>query len=361
MIRRQDGFPGRFCVNCGIDDRAASILQRSASGGVDLAIAETLIWLLSLAVLAVTLLPLFKTHHWWVRMWEFPRPQILIVALGLAILALVFMPGQSLPVLLILGGCAACQAREIFPFTPLARREIELTAAPDRPHIRFLAVNVEMENEDFDALIALIDEEDPDVLFLMETDRKWADAMGGVLSRYGTVLSHPLDNYYGLIFATRLDARSVDTLFLSEDDTPTLLADLRAPDGADFHFIGMHPRPPVPGNTTKERDAQIKMAATLAKGADVPVISMGDFNDVAWSWTSHRFKRYGNFRDPRVGRGMLPSFDARRMLLRFPIDQLYVNDGIDLVSFGRKRSIGSDHFPMAAVIAVRSPRTEKPS
>jgi len=123
----------------------------------------------------------------------------------------------------------------------------------------------------------------------------------------------------------------------------------------------MHPRPPVPGNDTEERDAQIKRAATLTKHSDLPVICMGDFNDVAWSRTAQNFKHHGNFHDPRVGRGMLSSFDANHPILRFPIDQLYVTGGIDLISFERKRAVGSDHFPMNAVVAINgASKTQMP-
>lgn len=83
-----------------------------------------------------------------------------------------------------------------------------------------------------------------------------------------------------------------------------------------------------------------------------PVVAMGDFNDVAWSRTSETFKEYGKFKDPRVGRGMIPSFDATSWWMRFPIDQLYLTDGLGLVSFGRLDAVGSDHFPMKAVISV---------
>jgi endonuclease/exonuclease/phosphatase (EEP) superfamily protein YafD len=77
---------------------------------------------------------------------------------------------------------------------------------------------------------------------------------------------------------------------------------------------------------------------------------MGDFNDVAWSWTSRRFKQYGEFLEPRVGRGMFPTFHAQYPLLGVPIDQLYLTKGIGLVSFGRLEEFGSDHYPISAVI-----------
>lgn len=317
-----------------------------------------LIWMTGLAIIAVTLLPMTNSQMWWIRMWDFPRLHILVAAVLVALLALVVLRAPSLPLVVILAACAVYQAKKILPFTPLAAVEIELGNGSGQPTITLLAANVLMENEQHDRLIALIEEENPDVLFLMETDARWTDALKPVLTRYQTVLRHPLDNHYGMIFASNLEVTSAETVFLVDDNTPTLLAEMRGPEGAAFHFIGLHPRPPVPGQDTEERDAQIKRAATMTEQSDLPVIAMGDFNEVAWSWTAHRFKHHGNFRDPRVGRGMLSSFDARYPWLRFPIDQLYLTEGIDLIAFERKRAVGSDHFPMGAVVAIR-PRSDR--
>ncbi len=82
----------------------------------------------------------------------------------------------------------------------------------------------------------------------------------------------------------------------------------------------------------------------------MPLVVMGDFNDVAWSHTSHRFKRVGGYLDPRVGRGTFASFDANRWWFRCPIDQIFVTEEVAVVSFGLGEHIGSDHFPLIARI-----------
>lgn len=315
-------------------------------------IATLLFWILALAVVFTTLAPLTNGAQWWVRGWDFPRLHIACVAVIAAILGLMLFNTWTQIVAVLMICCALYQAVRIFPYSPMAKTELALTPdAPAEERVSLLSINVLMENTEHEKLRQLIDREDPDVLFLMETDAVWASALEEQLARYDTVVLHPLVNHYGIIFATRLPARQAETVFLSDDETPTVLAELEGPSGA-FFFVGLHPRPPVPGNDTEARDAQIKRAALLADRTYLPVVAMGDFNDVAWSWTAERFKEYGGFRDPRVGRGMLPSFDANSWLMRFPIDQLYLTEGLDLVSFDRLEHIGSDHFPMKAVIAV---------
>ncbi|WP_099825504.1 endonuclease/exonuclease/phosphatase family protein [Oceaniglobus indicus] len=211
-----------------------------------------------------------------------------------------------------------------------------------------MAANVLMENDRYADLANEIARADPDVLFLMETDADWSVGLSEQLDRYPTVLRHPKDNHYGLILATRLKVRDMRVRYLTADDTPTAFAELETPDGQVFRFVGMHPQPPVPGVDTEERDAQIAYAARFARDASLPVVVMGDFNAVAWSDVSESFKTVGEYLDPRVGRGPIPSFDATNRLMRFPIDQMYVTEDVAVVQFGRGTPFGSDHFPMLA-------------
>jgi len=311
-----------------------------------------LLWIVTIAVLIVTVLPMTGSVRWWVRAWEFPRLHIALIA-TLCLIAVLLLPisSQVVPLLLLLA-CAVYQFSRVYPYTPLAPSEVAMVK-DDGNAIKLLAANVLMENTRKTDLLRIVEREDPDVLFLMETDQKWLDAFHDCLARYPTVLRYPMDNHYGLIFATRLDTQNAQTVFLADDNTPALCAEMTDPTGKGFNFIGLHPRPPVPGNTTKERDEQIKKAAQLTGNADLPTICMGDFNDVAWSWTSKRFKRYGGFLEPRVGRGMFSTFHAQYPLISVPIDQFYVTSGIGLVSFGRLENFGSDHYPISAVVTVK--------
>jgi endonuclease/exonuclease/phosphatase (EEP) superfamily protein YafD len=208
--------------------------------------------------------------------------------------------------------------------------------APDRGDghgVTLLAANVLMENDRHDLVRDLILRHDPDVVLLMETDRVWLEGVGPALGGYPTVVAEPKDDYYGLIFATRLEVVKAEVVYLTADKTPTIHAELRTPGGRLFHFVGLHPQPPVPGVDTEERDRQVLFASRFARKADVPLIAMGDFNDAAWSPTSRLFKHYGRYLDPRVGRGLYASFHAKSWLVRCAIDQLFVTEEVTVVDF----------------------------
>ena len=284
---------------------------------------------------------------------DFPRLQISIIG-GVIFIAALFAPGfTGLVVPVLMAAVSGYQLWRIYPYTPFAK--VELKLAPDGPDsIKVLSANVLMENREYGLLIQVIDQFDPDILLLMETDQIWVDAVEPVLARYSTVIREANSDHYGMVFATRLPADEARILRLTSDETPSVFAQLLSPSGTVFHFVGLHPQPPVPGQDTEERDAQIYYAALFSRKSDVPVIATGDFNDVAWSATSRTFKHVGRYLDPRIGRGFFASFDAKKFYLRFPIDQLFMTEDVALVSIERLGYIGSDHFPMAARIRVNA-------
>ncbi len=317
---------------------------------VSLAFA-VLVWVLCLAILFVTVAPMTRSDAWWVRMWDFPRLQILIAAAVVLILSLFAGWATAIPVTALMLLAGGYQFWRISPYTPLAAKELVL--APDSAdQISLLSSNVLMENTDYRKLSDLIDRVDPDVILLMETDNAWVEAMEPVLKRYDTVIRHPRDNHYGMVFATRLSTENAEIVYLTPDETPSIFAELRTTEGVLFRFVGLHPRPPVPGQDTEERDAQVRYAARFARSSGVPLVTMGDFNDVAWSDSSQMFKHFGGYIDPRVGRGLYSSFDANKIYMRCPIDHFFVTEEVAVVSFHREAHIGSDHFPIVATIRL---------
>ena len=308
-------------------------------------LAIILVDLAGLAGAVVTALPYWPTHRWWVRAMEFPRMQIALIA-ALVLIAAVVLEAWTGAILAL--AALAVQTAWIIPFTPLVPKELRLADGEKPDDVEFLASNVLMQNTDFAAILAEISRVDPDVLLLMETDARWIAAMAPALALYDTVLTEPRDDCYGMILATRLKVRDARLMRLATDGRPSAFAELETPGGTVFRFMGLHPAPPVPGEDTVARDAQVLHAARYAREADMPVVVMGDFNTAAWSRTAHRFKAAGGFLDPRIGRSPLPSFDARSWIMRLPIDQLYLTGDVSLVNFSRGPQVGSDHFPMQA-------------
>ncbi len=318
------------------------------------------IWLMRiLAIVLIVGIGLSATdsNQWWIRAWDFPRAQLLFAMLGLA--AALWMMDRNaerkarpwLPIVLL--GLSAWQFYRIFPYTPAAPLDVEkiATNTNDASCFSVLSLNVLQDNRQYDRTLAMLEEVDPDIVLLMETDAGWAEAVRPFIDRYPHVLSRPLDNTYGLIFATRLPMRDGTIRDLAQKDTPSVLATLVA-DGRNFSLVGLHPRPPVPGQDTEERDAELIVAAKILRKRTMPAIAIGDFNDVAWSDTTRLFRQTGQLIDPRVGRGTYATFPADMTWLGWPLDHVFVTDHFLFSRMEVLDKVGSDHRPVLAELCL---------
>ena len=151
-----------------------------------------------------------------------------------------------------------------------------------------------------------------------------------------------------MLLFSRLELIQPEVRFLIEGDIPSIHAVVKLPGGNEVEIRCLHRRPPVPQETAQsvERDAELIVVGKETKRKQLPVIVMGDLNDVAWSRTNDLFQKISGLLDPRVGRGLYNSFDARYFFLRFPLDHFFHSTHFRLIELKRLAFFGSDHFPM---------------
>ena len=77
-----------------------------------------------------------------------------------------------------------------------------------------------------------------------------------------------------------------------------------------------------------------------------PTIVAGDLNDVVWSHVDELTETEHKLYDVRVGRGFYNSFDAENIILRWPLDHVFVTDEFRLKTLERLPKISSNHFPI---------------
>jgi endonuclease/exonuclease/phosphatase (EEP) superfamily protein YafD len=310
--------------------------------------------LLGGAGLLATLLPLLRQTAWWVRVCDFPRLQIVAgLLLGLLLLA---VPGSELalahaPLLLVaIGAAVVYQATRIWPYTPWHRKQVQDSQRPatDPNHISLLVTNVLMYNRDASRCLGVIREQQPDIVLAVETDEWWLSQLGHIAKDYPHTCHAPLPNTYGMLVFSRLPLLHKEIQFILDPGIPSFHGRVRLPSGveANLHFV--HPKPPAPkeSKTSIRRDAELLLVGRAIQAHDGPTIVAGDLNDVAWSHTSELFRRLARLLDPRVGRGLLPTFHADYKLLRWPLDHVFHSAHFRLQDLKRLPHIGSDHFPI---------------
>lgn len=304
-----------------------------------------------LAMVIATALPLVRASAWWIRWFDFPRLQILAAA---ALVLAVYLPLASASPLSIafvglLGASIAYQVYMMYPYTVLARHQVEQARSPKaESSVRLLFANVLMHNRESAKLKAMIRQCEPDLVLAVEADEWWQAELAYLRQSHPHAVEHPRDNTYGMLLYSRLELVKPKVEFLIEPDVPSIHALVKLRDGTLVELHCLHPRPPAPqeAEDAKPRDAELILVARSLKGRDVPAIVLGDLNDVAWSRTSYEFQDISGLLDPRVGRGFYHTFHARYPVLRYPLDHCFHTKHFRLVRFKRLRKFGSDHFPV---------------
>jgi len=302
---------------------------------------------LTLFLVLVSILPLWWTDRWWVRLWDFPRLQVAALLIACAIgLIFVRIGRWRWPMFAAALAALAWQVSHFLAyFPPYPKQVASASNCPPGRELSLLNVNVLMTNRDYGALLRLVEQRQPDVLLLLETDESWARAIRPLQSRYPFQLSEALPNTYGLILMSRLPMRG-RILHRLQPDIPSAEALIGLRDGSPVRLHALHPEPPLPGDDSGERDAELVLVGRQVRDEGRAAIVVGDLNDVAWSRTSRLFRKVAGTRDPRVGRGLYPTFNARYPLLRWPLDHLFVSPHFQLLAIDVLPAIGSDHFPI---------------
>jgi endonuclease/exonuclease/phosphatase (EEP) superfamily protein YafD len=311
-------------------------------------------------LVVVSFLPLWWTDHWWVRLWDFPKLQVagLLIVLGL----LLWRVGLGLwrwPIGAAILAALAWQVSHFLAYFPGYPKQVESTAncSADR-QISLLNANVLMTNRNYSELLRIVEQRNPDVVLLLETDKPWARAVEPLRSRYPLQLSEPIPNTYGLILMSRL-AMEGRILHRLQPGVPSADVLLTLRDGSKVRLQALHPEPPLPGDDSGERDAELVMVGREVRDEGRATIVLGDLNDVAWSRTSKLFRKVAGTGDPRVGRGLYPTFNARYPLLRWPLDHMFLSPHFELMQIDVLADIGSDHFPIFFKLCLKSDPAER--
>ena len=314
--------------------------------------------LIGLMIIVATVLPLSRSHRWWIRICDFPRFQVAVLAIGLLVLMLATpWPFEILDYILFTGVALAAlwQVSWVWRYVPGAPLEVEsrYAAVGAAERIALLTTNVLQKSRDSDALLKIIAEADPDLVLAVETDEWWCTRLTeGLKARYPHSLIYPLSNGYGLAAFSRLELTDPAIRFLVDDAIPSIKTGVRLRSGAVIDLYGLHPQPPAPQQDSTERDVELVMVGKEIKKANRPAIVLGDLNDVAWSPTTSSFKSAGGLLDPRRGRGFFNTYPAGLPGLRYPLDYIFHTAHFAVCDMRVLPRFQSDHLPLVASLCL---------
>lgn len=328
--------------------------------------ARILTGVLCLALIYATAVPLTHSNAWWVRLFDFPRVQIAVL-ISLTLLIYVALHAwrrlhkAEYALAAALGLALLWQLISIAPYTVVYPNEMASSRVDDDANrLSLLVYNVLASNRKVEPLRDLISDTDPDIILLLEPNQWWFEQLAGLEEAYPHTIFQPQENEYGILLYSRLELVDPEVRFLVEPEIPSLRTRVRLRSGSLVTLYGLHPRPPgleAPEGDEDEREDSDKRDAELILVAEEvdslgnePVIVAGDFNDVAWSRSTHLFQRVGGLLDPRVGRGMFNTFHTESPIVRYPLDHAFATEHFRLSDIRRLPDIGSDHFPLLVVL-----------
>lgn len=309
----------------------------------------------------ITLIPLIAADFWWIRMFDYPHIQLTLLTLT-AIAAYFFKfeikSWRDYAFVGVLLACFIFQAAKVFPYTPFAPYDVGEPTAEVNKETGFLVLtsNVLQKNKETGLLIEEMKKINPDVAVFTETDATWSNALrAGLGPDYPYKVEVPLDNTYGMILYSKLELLDPRVKYVVDDSIPSIHTEIVLRSGDKVRLHAIHPTPPMPQHnpSSSDRDAEMMKTALEAMNSDIPVIVIGDFNDVAWSNTTSMFQSVGELLDVRKGRSFYNTFNAQSSIMRWSLDHIFVSEEFRVEKINVGGDVKSDHFPFYAKLYLQ--------
>lgn len=307
------------------------------------------------ALIACTLLPLVPTEWWAVRLLDFPRLHWAVGLMVVGVGVLLFPSKARRLTGLVLASVLLALAVNVvilWPYRPDGGGHVE--ACPADRSLSVLIANVQLGNRNAPGLLDTVRRADPDLFLAMETDDWWDGALDPLRERMPNVLKRITGSYYGIELYSRLPLVNGEIRHLAKRETPAVVTGVTMRTGETVDFIGLHPKPPLPWQSSLGRDAELYAAATILNERVEPGILAGDLNATPWEIAVERMRRLSGLVDPRRGYGYVATWNAGSSWLRWPLDQIFHEGGFATVSIERLDGFGSDHFPYLARLCRRT-------
>jgi len=313
--------------------------------------------ILGIVAVILTIFPYISWDSWIIRIFDFPHLQLTLLTLFALLFYFIKFDLKNRLDYLFIGVLAACflfQTTKIFPYTAFSKLEIQDGSLDANGKISIYTANVLQTNNNHEALIRDIEDFNAEVILLTETNRSWMSHISKEFrKKYPYKVEVPQENTYGMMLYSKLELFDESVRYLVEDTIPSIHAKLILEGKDTIQLLAIHPAPPTPQHnpSSVDRDAEMMKIAKISRNSKLPVIVMGDFNDVAWSQTTKLFQRVSGLLDLRKGRGFFSTYNAKNWIMRWPLDHIFTSSEFRVLQVELGAFINSDHFPFYTVLS----------
>lgn len=294
-------------------------------------------------------------------MLDFPRQQLFVISILLLILLVLLIKRWKWYNMLLCAGLIGgllVNGSFLMNYTTLVPIEVPTVKedASTDTTLGILIVNVKMSNKNARPLLHLLETVKPDIILAMEVDQWWNAKLKTIEKEYPHSQETINEVAYGMTLYSKFPLEGVAIDYLQNKKVPSFECIVTLPDGRGITFHAVHPVPPkhfknLPDNAGQEETALQKLGRKVEDG-HLPTIVAGDLNDAIWSYIDDLTDTEDILHDVRTGRGFYNSYGAEALLMRWPLDHVFVTREFKLKTLERMPKIGSDHFPIYVELAL---------
>lgn len=209
--------------------------------------------------------------------------------------------------------------------------------------------NVLTHNPNKEKLIQDIQHHAPDIIALVEVDAKWKKQLEK-LKDYPHNKIIPRGDNFGIALYSKQPLDSIELSYFGTMRVPSIYATLTL-NNKHLHILLTHPVPPIGKNNANARNRALEETAKFISNIQDPFILVGDLNTTMWSPHYKNLEKTSKLYNTRQGFGICPTWPSS-MFTKIPIDHILVSPDIHTIHFEVLPSIGSDHLPILAKLAL---------
>lgn len=222
---------------------------------------------------------------------------------------------------------------------------------PGTPALRTVSFNVLTLNDSHDEILAFLQQSEADILFVMETNDRWVQALSPLEAKYPYSIKAPRSDNFGMLLFSRHPIESYQLHEVDGSRVPLVHATIDL-DGKFLDLIGGHPVPPVGGRQAEARNDYLQGLTNLILKTKNPTIVFGDFNATVWSPHLRKLLKETKLQDTGRKRGFQSTWRRFNPFFSIPIDHVFHNDGLICLKREIGPALGSDHSPVIAEFAL---------
>ncbi|MBT8102504.1 MAG: endonuclease/exonuclease/phosphatase family protein [Gammaproteobacteria bacterium] len=217
--------------------------------------------------------------------------------------------------------------------------------------ITILHANVHRTNADSTRFVALVNEQQPDVLVIQEATADWLASLGPIRPSYPYKVEEPRDDSFGIALFSKFPLDRTAVLASDPLGFPDIVARALI-GGKHLTIISTHPMPPIGSFNYGSRNVQLDSVAKLAARTPGPLVVIGDLNITMWADHYRKLEATSGLKNARKGFGIAPTWPLFFIPAIIPIDHCLISDDLYVRDLTTGSRIGSDHLPLICKISL---------